>query len=66
MKTFFLVGGVLLIVTGTLQVVFRPRREGEPTLARFANAAVARALVFVAAGVVAIAIGTGFVPLPAP
>lgn len=62
---FFILGGVILIVSGTLQMLVRPRRPGETGLAAVLNASGLRTLVFVSVGVLAILVGTGRIPLRA-
>lgn len=66
MEKFFLVSGIVLIVSGVLQSLVRPRAEGETTLARVASRSTLRALVFVTVGVVGILVGVGVLPLPRP
>lgn len=60
---FFVLGGAVLIASGVLQALVRPRPPGERGLARVLNAGTLRALVFVSAGVLAILVGLGEVPI---
>lgn len=60
---FFLMGGVVLIVSGLLQLLVRPRNPKEKGLARVVNASTMRLLVFVSVGTLAVLVGTGYVPL---
>lgn len=66
MEKFFLVSGIILIVSGVLQAWVRPPRAGESRTARFASRATLRALVFVTVGVVGILVGVGVLQLPRP
>lgn len=66
MTKFFLFSGVLLIVSGVLQALIRPRGERETTLARVLSRATIRAVVFVCVGVVGVLVGVGVLHLPAP
>ena len=59
----FVLGGVILIASGLLQVVVRPRPTGEARPMRFLNGAVVRAVMFVTVGVFAILVGLGVIPL---
>ena len=66
MKIFFLISGVILIVSGVLQALVRPRAPGESTLARLLSRSTLRALVFVTVGVVGILVGVDVLHLPQP
>lgn len=66
MTTFFLLSGLLLIVSGVLQAIIRPRVEKETTLARILNRATLRAVVFVCVGMVGVLVGVGVLHLPRP
>ncbi len=66
MQTFFLLSGIILIVSGVLQALVRPRVQGETTLARVLSRSTLRALVFVTVGVVGILVGVGVLQLPQP
>lgn len=66
MTIFFLLSGVLLIVSGVLQAIIRPRGERESTLARILNRSTLRAVVFVCVGVVGVLVGVGVLHLPRP
>ena len=43
---FFLISGVILIVSGVAQTFVRPRKPNETTLEKILNRAVLRAVVF--------------------
>ncbi len=72
MKGFFLISGVVLIISGVLQALVRPRGEagdraaGSKLVSLLLSRATLRAVVFVAAGALAVAAGTGYLPLPLP
>ena len=57
---FFALGGVILMLTGVLQAVVRPRRPGEH---RLANRGTVFALFCVLVGLAAVLLGTGHLPV---
>jgi hypothetical protein len=58
----FVLGGIILIASGVLQVFLRPRpSDGRP--ARPIDGAVVRAVIFAIVGVLAVLVGLGVVPL---
>ncbi|HEY0715280.1 MAG TPA: hypothetical protein VGF45_21550 [Polyangia bacterium] len=59
----FIFGGIVLIVSGILQVFVRPRAENETPLQRVVNGATVRAVFFGLVGVLAILVGTGVIPI---
>ena len=59
----FILGGIILIASGILQAVVRPRAPNEKAPMRFLNGAVIRAVMFVTVGVLAVLVGTGVIPL---
>lgn len=59
---FFVVGGVILILTGVMQLFVRPRKAGEHP---YLNRGTIWAGFCLLVGVVAILIGAGVVPLAA-
>jgi hypothetical protein len=59
----FVLGGMVLIASGVLQAVVRPRAVKESPLERVVNAATVRAVFFVIMGLLAILVGAGVVPL---
>jgi uncharacterized membrane protein len=59
----FILGGLVLIVSGILQALVRPRRANESRAERLVNAATVRALFFVIMGILAILVGAGVIPL---
>jgi hypothetical protein len=60
---FFLLGGVILIVSAGLQLLVRPRDPKVTGLRRVLDQSVVRALVFITVGVLAMLVGLGVVPL---
>ena len=59
----FIFGGVILVVSGILQVLVRPRAEKENAFQRVVNGASIRAVMFAAVGVLAILVGAGVIPI---
>jgi hypothetical protein len=57
---FFVLGGVVLMLSGVLQAVVRPRKGTEN---RFVNRGTVWAVVCVLVGLGAVLIGTGFMPI---
>jgi len=60
---FFVLGGVILIITGVAQAFVRPRAPGESKAQRYFNGATVRAMVFVTVGLLAIMVGMGTIPI---
>lgn len=61
---FFIIGGVILIASGLLQLLVRPRKANEVGLARYLNRGTMWAGFCVLVGLGAILVGMGAVPLP--
>jgi hypothetical protein len=59
----FVLGGLILVVSGILQVLVRPRAANEGRAARFLNRAALRAVLFVVVGLLAILVGLGVIPV---
>jgi uncharacterized membrane protein len=59
----FIFGGVVLIVSGILQVFVRPRAPNETRMQRVLNGATVRAVFFTLVGIVAILVGSGVIPI---
>jgi hypothetical protein len=57
---FFVLGGVVLMLSGTLQALVRPRKAGEN---RFLNRGTIWALVCLMVGLGAVLIGAGVLPI---
>ena len=60
---FFVLSGVILILSGVAQALARPRGARERGVQRYFNGATARAMVFVTVGVLAIMVGLGAIPI---
>ena len=62
----FVVLGAILVATGVLQAMVRPRRPHETGAQRFINRGTVWALVCVLVGVLGVLVGLGVVPIPTP
>jgi len=60
---FFMVGGVILVLTGLLQLLVRPRRSGEH---RLLNRGIVWPAFCILFGIAAIAVGSGRLPVALP
>jgi hypothetical protein len=60
---FFVFGGVILLLSGVLQILVRPRQAREIAAQRWVNRATVRMVLFLLVGVLAILVGLGVVPL---
>jgi hypothetical protein len=60
---FFVISGAVLIVTGVLKLIVRPRAPREGVLERWLNRSSLWALFCMAVGVAGILIGLGVIPL---
>jgi hypothetical protein len=63
MPKFFVISGVVLIVSGVAQVFVRPRKVGESAAQKVLNASVLRAVVFVTCGLLGVLLGLGVIPM---
>lgn len=63
MPKFFVISGVVLIISGVAQVFVRPRKPGETTAQKVLNGSVLRAVVFVTCGLLGVLLGLGVLPL---
>lgn len=63
MPKFFVISGVVLLVSGVAQVFVRPRKPGESTAQKIINGSVLRALVFATCGLLGILLGLGVIPM---
>lgn len=61
--TMFIFGGAVLMVSGVLQALVRPRRPQETPGQKWINGATMRAAFFCVMGLLAILVGLGVVPL---
>ena len=60
---FFVIGSVILIVSGLAQVAFRPRRERESPAERFVNRSTMTAVITVSFGILGLLVGLGALPM---
>jgi hypothetical protein len=60
---FFVISSVILIASGLMQVLFRPRKEGETPVERLVNRSTITALVSVTFGVLGLLLGLGVIPM---
>jgi uncharacterized membrane protein len=59
----FVLGGIILIAAGVLQLLLRPKPAPGERASRAVDGAVVRTVVFVVFGVFAVLVGLGLVPL---
>ena len=59
----FIFGGAILIISGVLQALVRPRKPNESPAERLVNGATVRAVFFVVMGLLAILVGARVIPL---
>ena len=60
---FFVICSVILIITGVMQVFFRPRKPNETLAERLINRATITALVTVTFGILGLLVGLGVLPM---
>jgi hypothetical protein len=60
---FFVICSVILIFTGVMQLLVRPRKEGETIADKLVNRATITALVTVSFGIVGLLLGLGVIPM---
>lgn len=63
MPKFFVICGIILVLSGVAQVFVRPRNPDETTAQKVLNGAVIRAVLFVTCGVLGILLGLGVIPM---
>jgi hypothetical protein len=63
MPKFFVISGVILVLSGIAQVFVRPRRSGETLSQKVVNGAVLRAAIFVTCGILGVLLGLGVIPM---
>lgn len=63
MPKFFVISGIILVLSGVAQVFVRPRKPGETMVHKLFNGAVVRAVLFVTCGVLGILLGLGIIPM---
>ena len=59
----FIFGGAVLMISGVLQALVRPRKPNETAAERLINGATVRAVFFCVMGLLAILVGAGVLPL---
>jgi uncharacterized membrane protein YfcA len=60
---FFVICSVILMITGVMQVLVRPRKERETPAERFINRATITAFVSLVVGVLGLLLGLGVIPM---
>jgi hypothetical protein len=63
MPKFFVISGIILVLSGVAQVFVRPRKPGESAAHKILNGAVLRSAVFVTCGVLGVLLGLGVIPM---
>lgn len=63
MPKFFVISGIILVLSGLAQVFVRPRKPGETAAQRIINGAVVRAVIFVTCGILGVLLGLGVIPM---
>ena len=61
---FFVISSVILILSGTAQLLVRPRKPNESTAEKNVNRATLTALISVAIGLAGLLLGLGVLPMP--
>lgn len=61
---FFVISSVILILSGTAQLLVRPRKPNESTAEKIVNRATLTALISVAIGLAGLLLGLGVLPMP--
>jgi len=62
----FILGGVVLIASGVLQLFIRPRDPGRAKAARLLDAGTVRSIFFVLMGLLVLLVGLRVIPLEIP
>ena len=60
---FFVICSVILMITGVMQVLVRPRKERETAAERLVNRATITAFVSVVVGILGLLLGLGVIPM---
>ena len=61
---FFVIGSVILLLTGVAQVFVRPRRANESMAQKLVNRSTITALLSVSMGILGLLLGLGVIPMP--
>ena len=64
MPKFFVICGVVLVLSGVGQALVRPRKQRETQGQKWINPATMKAVLFVTVGVLGILVGVGIIPIP--
>ena len=64
MPKFFVIGGLILILSGAAQWFIRPRRENETPAQMLGSRATLKMIVFVSVGIFFTLLGAGAIPFP--
>jgi hypothetical protein len=64
LSKFFVVSSVILILSGTAQVLVRPRKPNENVAEKVINRSTITALISVAVGIAGLLLGLGILPMP--
>ena len=60
---FFIISSIILIITGVMQVLVRPRKERETTAERLINRATITAVISVIVAILGLLLGLGVIPM---
>ena len=63
MPKFFVISGIVLVLSGLAQAFVRPRKPGESAAQKILNGANLRSVVFVTCGVLGVLLGLGLLPM---
>jgi len=64
MPKFFVIGGLILVLSGAAQWFIRPRRENETPAQMLGSRATLKMIVFVSVGIFFTLLGVGVIPFP--
>jgi hypothetical protein len=64
MPKFFVIGGLILILSGAAQWFIRPRRENETPAQMLGSRATLKMIIFVSVGIFFTLLGAGAIPFP--
>jgi len=61
---FFVIGSVILLLTGVAQVFVRPRQANESVAQKIVNRSTITAVLSVGMGILGLLLGLGVIPMP--
>ena len=64
MPKFFVIGGLILVLSGAAQWFIRPRRENETPAQMLGSRATLKMIIFVSVGIFFTLLGAGAIPFP--